>query len=147
MTDSRKAFAARFNQALDDIDVPPKQKGRQLAVSKMFGVSQEAARKWLEGESAPRSARLEEICARLNVMPNWLLSGHGPRSLSDRSIQEESPEYYSHRYILKIMPRNYSEQQVDEVALALSTFQQDIRRGSLKAVKVAKIINELYAPE
>lgn len=47
-------------------------------IASMFGVSREAARKWLEGESRPTNRRLEEMAAALNVRYEWLATGRGP---------------------------------------------------------------------
>lgn len=78
VADPKQEFSDRLNRALDRIGVPPKGKGRQVELAKMFSVSQKGARKWLEGESIPDTKRLPEMTARLNVNGEWLLTGHGP---------------------------------------------------------------------
>lgn len=77
--DARHDFAVRFNEALDDAGVPPKNKGRQVAVGAMFGVTQNGARKWLEGESMPNTKRIPEMARQLGVRSEWLLAGEGPK--------------------------------------------------------------------
>lgn len=75
--DEKKNFAFRLNQALDQAGIPPKGKGRQLKLASLFEVTQEGARKWLEGEGFPDTKRILEIATKLNVNAQWLLSGIG----------------------------------------------------------------------
>lgn len=49
----------------------------------MFGVSEQAARKWLQGDSMPETARLAAIAARLGCSAEWLLTGHGPQHATE----------------------------------------------------------------
>ena len=72
------AFSKRLDHALDLYGVPPKGKGRQVTVGKMFGVSQKAANKWLEGISLPDTMRIAVIAEKLNVNVEWLTYGVGP---------------------------------------------------------------------
>lgn len=77
-----KTFAARFNQALDELPPgqrpPRKGSGRQQFVAQMFHISQKGARKWLEGEAFPRLARIPQIALKCGVNGDWLLTGQGP---------------------------------------------------------------------
>jgi SOS-response transcriptional repressor LexA len=72
------AFSKRLDHALDLYGVPPKGKGRQVTVGKMFGVSQKAANKWLEGVSLPDTMRIAIIAEKLKVNVEWLTYGAGP---------------------------------------------------------------------
>ncbi len=72
------AFSKRLNHALDLFGVPPKGKGRQVTVGKMFGVSQKAANKWLEAISLPDTMRIAVIAEKLGVNVEWLTYGIGP---------------------------------------------------------------------
>lgn len=72
------AFSKRLDHALDLYGVPPKGKGRQVTVGKMFGVSQKAANKWLEGISLPDTMRIAVIAEHLKVNVEWLTYGRGP---------------------------------------------------------------------
>jgi SOS-response transcriptional repressor LexA len=74
----RTEFSKRLDHALDLYGVPPKGKGRQVQVGKMFGVSQKAANKWLEGLSLPDTMRIAVIAEKLNVNVEWLTYGTGP---------------------------------------------------------------------
>lgn len=76
--EEKAAFAKRLNQALDLYGVPPKGKGRQVTVGKMFGVSQKAANKWLEAISLPDTMRIATIAEKLKVNVEWLTYGTGP---------------------------------------------------------------------
>jgi len=82
---TKSAFSHRLNEALDDANVPDKYAGRQVAVGKMFGVTQKGARKWLEGEGMPSFDKAIEIATRLGVYVEWLWSGRGPKRLGDAS--------------------------------------------------------------
>lgn len=90
--DAKKAFAARLNTALDEARLPPKGEGRQRILGKMFGVSQAAGRKWLEGEAIPTHERLATICKQLDVSPDWLLTGRGPKQLGPSHQVNESAD-------------------------------------------------------
>ncbi len=72
------SFSKRLNHALDLYGVPPKGKGRQITVGKIFGVSQKAANKWLEGISLPNTMRIAVIAEKLGVNVEWLTYGTGP---------------------------------------------------------------------
>lgn len=72
------AFSKRLDHALDLFGVPPKGKGRQVILGKMFNVSQKAANKWLEGISLPDTMRIAVIADKLNVNVEWLTYGTGP---------------------------------------------------------------------
>ena len=70
---------------MDRAGVPPKGKGRQVIVGKMFGVSQKGARKWLEGEAIPDTKRIPEIAKKLGVRGEWLLTGMGSMTVDYRT--------------------------------------------------------------
>lgn len=97
--DKKQEFSDRLNHVLDLAGIPPKGKGRQGVLSKMFGVSDKGARKWIEGEAIPSVARkLPEIVEKLRSMGvkgvtiEWLLSGsasHLPTPSGDSSTDQE----------------------------------------------------------
>jgi transcriptional regulator with XRE-family HTH domain len=98
MSDS-KGFAARFNHALDELPPgmrpPGKGNGRQQFVARMFRVSQKGARKWLEGEAIPRTARIASIAKRCGVNGEWLLTGQGamrPVQVDERPARHGTSE-------------------------------------------------------
>lgn len=67
-------FASRLTRALALAGIPDDQ-NRRGWIARTFGVSVEAARKWLVGESMPDTARIQGIAQELGVAANWLLSG------------------------------------------------------------------------
>lgn len=71
-------FSKRINHALDLFGIPPKGKGRQIAVGKLFSVSQKAASKWLEGICLPDTMRIAVIAEKLQVNVEWLTYGTSP---------------------------------------------------------------------
>lgn len=83
----RAAFSERLNRLLDHYDVPAKYAGRQIAIKTKLGVSQESARKWLEGESFPREATIAKICEAYPCRKAWLHHGEEPM-LHDKMTQE-----------------------------------------------------------
>jgi transcriptional regulator with XRE-family HTH domain len=91
--DARPDFAARLNHALDRAGVPPKSRGRQSAVGKMFGVSQKGARKWLEGEAMPDTRRLPGIAQTLGISAEWLLTGANDSQQAACTISEEEMQH------------------------------------------------------
>lgn len=87
----RRAFSERLNEVLDRAKLPPKGAGRQKRLGDDWGVSQKGARKWLEGESIPETARLIEMAIRYRVSFEWLATGRDPRTLDQsESIIEGS---------------------------------------------------------
>lgn len=46
-----------------------------------MGLSQQAARKWLEGEGMPELVRLIELAKHFKCHVEWLAAGRGPRDL------------------------------------------------------------------
>ena len=89
--EDRKAFSKRLDHALDLYGVPPKGKGRQVTVGKMFGVSQKAANKWLEGISLPDTMRIATIAETLKVNVEWLTYGKGPINVEAMPGSKGSP--------------------------------------------------------
>lgn len=71
-------FASRLDFALTQAGIP-KDRARLRRVASMFGVSREAARKWLTGMAVPETRRIMAIAKRLRVSAEWLLTGsdHG----------------------------------------------------------------------
>ena len=86
-----KAFAARMNAICDDMDVPPKGRGRQTTIAAKFQVSQRGALKWLEGETYPSIDHARAIARWAGVRFEWLMTGEGEKKpnnkYSDNNIQ------------------------------------------------------------
>lgn len=88
------AFSARLNKVADMLSIPPKGENRQKLFGKMFGVSQEAARKWFAGEGLPQMQKCIEIAKKSSVSIEWLLTGRGiaqyestPEALAIKAMQ------------------------------------------------------------
>ena len=73
------AFSARLNAVCDDMKVPPKGQARQTALAKIFSVSQNGARKWLEGEGYCSISMGKRIAAWANISFDWLMTGLGDK--------------------------------------------------------------------
>jgi len=75
--DEKEEFAKRMNQIADMLGVPPKGKNRQKALGMKFGVSQESARRWLAGESYPRTGLAVAIVKKAGIRYEWFMTGRG----------------------------------------------------------------------
>ena len=85
MADHRD-FALRLKLACDrSTDVPDYGKGKQTWFSERLGISQEAVRRWFEGESRPRPKLMTQLAKILNVDEAWLVLG----ASSDMSDKEK----------------------------------------------------------
>lgn len=85
MADHRE-FAKRLKQACDrSPDVPPLGKGQQVWLAGRMGLSQEAVRRYFEGQSRPRPKLMTQLAKILNVDESWLALGKtGDLTDSDR---------------------------------------------------------------
>src|ERR1700754_872095 len=70
-------FAERLIELCVDKQLPAR--GRQTQLAKLFKVSQQAARKWLDGRSYPETDKIVAIADWAGVNVNWLLQGVGPK--------------------------------------------------------------------
>lgn len=84
--DEKIEFSKRMNFVADILGIPPKGNNRQTLLGKMFHVSQESARKWLEGESIPQTVKCIEIAKKAKVSFEWLMTGRGVE------LYERTPE-------------------------------------------------------
>jgi transcriptional regulator with XRE-family HTH domain len=55
------------------------ERGRQTMLAKRFGVSQQAAKKWLDGRTYPETDKLLAMAEWADVNINWLMQGSGPK--------------------------------------------------------------------
>jgi len=84
----RNEFATRLNTALDARAWVPKNKGRQIELAKKMGVSQGAARKWLEGESYPDLDKIADLALHLKINSDWLLTGRGDMDIDRKPTSD-----------------------------------------------------------
>lgn len=75
--DVDEAFAARMHEVCEDLGIP--ERGRQTALAKLFGLTPNAARKWLLGEGMPELSLAVKIAQRAEVSVLWLLQGVLPK--------------------------------------------------------------------
>lgn len=73
----KTGFSARLREICEDAEMP--ERGRQTLLAKQFSVSQQAAKKWLSGESLPELDKVVAIADWAGVTVNWLLQGLGPK--------------------------------------------------------------------
>jgi transcriptional regulator with XRE-family HTH domain len=52
-------------------------------LARLAGVSGEAARKWLSGESIPAMSHVSVLAAHFSVRADWLLTGAGPKQVDE----------------------------------------------------------------
>jgi len=75
-----QGFVRRLNQACDDVPhiIPPLGEGRQIAIAKKLGLSQQGVRKWFTGEAMPRRETMQRLARLLEVDEPWLALGIMP---------------------------------------------------------------------
>lgn len=81
-------LAKRMNYVADLLNIPEKGKNRQKLFGEKFGVSQEAARKWLSGEAIPTDERCILISKEAGVSYEWLKTGRG--NIKDVDLSKSS---------------------------------------------------------
>jgi transcriptional regulator with XRE-family HTH domain len=91
-SNEKYAFSVRMNKVADLLNIPPKGQNRQKRLGDMFHVSQESARKWLEGESFPTTEKSIEIAKKAGVNYEWLMTGRGPEAILAGSPAAKTPE-------------------------------------------------------
>jgi hypothetical protein len=77
MSNEKKRFSDRLNDALDNIHFPKLGGGRQARLAEMLEVPPLDAGRWLKGESFPPTSILVKLSDLTQTRSNWLLSGHG----------------------------------------------------------------------
>ncbi|MFA5529138.1 MAG: helix-turn-helix domain-containing protein [Thiohalomonadaceae bacterium] len=87
-SDARHGFAARFRVALAELGLTPKEQAR---LSRLFGVSGQAVRKWAEGTAMPSSTRMPEVARILGVRRAWLQDGEAPMRQSAGTVSADEP--------------------------------------------------------
>jgi transcriptional regulator with XRE-family HTH domain len=74
---TKQRFAERLHELCTDMGLPAR--GRTRLLAKQFGVSQQAASKWLAGAAYPELDTVVAICEWADVNVNWLLQGVGSK--------------------------------------------------------------------
>ena len=105
---SRRAhdgFTERFKQARDEAGLADKSRKE---LGRLFGVSGQAIKKWLDGESMPSAERAPLVAKVLGVRRAWLLDNELPMRVLEGAITETGKGYGS----LPDLNLNYEEQQM-----------------------------------
>lgn len=87
---TRQAFALRFQQALKELGLSP---NKQKELGKLFGISGQAVRKWVDGLSMPASTRMPHVAKTLGVRRAWLQDGEGSMYPNEAKIAENGSNY------------------------------------------------------
>ncbi len=85
-------FTERFTLALDEAGYADH---RQKDLGRLFGVSAQAVKKWLNGESLPTAERAPLVAEILGVRRAWLLDNEQPMRALLGAITEAGHEYAS----------------------------------------------------
>ena len=83
-------FTERFRQALEEGGFADH---KQKDLGRLFGVSAQAVKKWLNGESIPHAERAPHIAKILGVRRAWLLDNEQPMSSLHGAITESGHDY------------------------------------------------------
>jgi transcriptional regulator with XRE-family HTH domain len=84
---TKQAFSDRLNQVFDERGEPLR--GRRIMLARVAGVSGEAARKWLSGESIPAMEHAATIARHFNVSVQWLLTGQTDPKVEAGTLTDE----------------------------------------------------------
>lgn len=113
----KELFAGRFNEALDDKNFPPKGKNRQRIVGQRYGASQQAARRWLEGESVPSLERCIVMAKDLDVRFEWFMTGRGNKPFDHAEYEAaiQAVLDYQQKRLLEMFNGLIEDQQADMI--------------------------------
>ena len=113
----KEGFANRLNEALTDSAYPVKGENRQAIVGKIFGVTQKAARKWLEGEGMPTLERCIFIAKQLEVQFEWLMTGRGTKHHTRITIEKDLSNHhvtdFQHKLVCELFDGLIKHQQME----------------------------------
>lgn len=91
-------FSTRLLEACNaSDDIPDYGKGQQTEIASRLGVSQEAVRKWLAGETVPRVDLSKRLAKLLGVKHSWLMLGtaHGEIEADIRLAKRHTASVYA----------------------------------------------------
>lgn len=89
----KEMFAERLNELCADRGIEAEGSARQRVLAKDFGVSYQAARKWLDGLSMPELEKCIQVAAWGDVAFEWLMTGRGYKRPEALSVQEPRAAY------------------------------------------------------
>lgn len=134
MSDNEKLlFSRRLKELCVEKNLP--EHGRQTILRKKLKISQEAVRKWLDGESIPRHNHKVQLCEYFGVNYEWLATGRGVKyAQKQRSDAEELLD------LMGIDPDNIDVDQIEIVRKAM-----DVPKESRHRLK--KIVDAFNEPD
>lgn len=103
---------------MDLAEVPPG-RGRASWLARKYGVSIEAARKWLSGDAVPVHTKQQQMVRDFRVDADWLMAGVGsPRDTESLMVQEAGARYNVGRLVpvLNSVQAGYPRQVIDDYA-------------------------------
>lgn len=102
-------FKDRLLEACKDSpDIPDYGKGLQVQLAKMMGVSQEAVRKWLSGDTRPKHEMCRKLANVLNVNYVWLELGTTEDEIAKVRKVARRQDAGVHAYISYLMESNFN---------------------------------------
>lgn len=112
----KSIFSQRFNQALDEHDVPKLNLGRHTTVAERYGISEPCARKWVAGLGIPSWRSLIMIADDLGCSIDFLLG----REANIKRIKT------------KAIPVTAKEQSPQQKSLGLIAFDEGVLRTAMR---------------
>ena len=103
MEEQKLDIYKRLNEACNDRGIQPW--GRNQVLRKELHVSQPAVSKWLTGKGYPSIETLVQIAKFLQVNVEWLITGQGPKSESERYPSQQIEQ------IVKLLQNQPAEKQ------------------------------------
>lgn len=79
----RSQIADRLKELCEENDIPQRGRAHRLKEKLNLGLSWQAVKKWLDGESDPRKGHAEAICCYFGVNYEWFTTGNGPKYKKD----------------------------------------------------------------
>ncbi|MBT4837469.1 MAG: helix-turn-helix domain-containing protein [Methylococcales bacterium] len=82
----KNEFSKRFKLALKNLGVS---ENEQKRLGKLFGVSGQAVKKWIDGQAMPSTSRIPEIARILGVQCSWLQYGFDKQGMTSHETRAE----------------------------------------------------------
>lgn len=136
-------FAKRLNEACDgNVIIPEHGKGRQVSIANKLNISQEAVRRYFEGNSRPKPGNMTRLASILNVDEGWLALGIEP-TMSNREKKEYVKNIDASIYMVNALfsSNGYNCAFNEDLDSGVDFFA--IRKGIQISVAVTTCLNEI----
>lgn len=100
VANTKQEFSKRLAKACADAGM--RERGRAVTLSKITGLSKEAARKWLNGEAIPAMDHAIVLAQYFAVSVDWLLTGTGQPAIGDAGMLTDEERRHIER--LRCLP-------------------------------------------